>query len=110
MRVRFDGGPWDGVQFDAPFCPDAIAFRHTDSRGEPIEGKAFAFRVRSAERNHHQYRYDKLAMIDGEEPAVNQAGEPIDPSDLLDLGYENLIVMHYRYAPIEVASKKQSLP
>jgi hypothetical protein len=101
MRVRFNGGPWDGVEFDAPFCPDAIGFRHTDTRGDLVKGKSLVFRVRSAERNHHQYRFDKVAMLEGVEPPVNQAGESIDPADLLELGDESGIVLHYRYSPTD---------
>jgi hypothetical protein len=114
MRVRFNGGPWDGVEFEAPFCPDVIGFRHTDVRGDPIrkEGKVFAFMMHSAKRNHHQYRYDKFAMLEGAEPVVNQAsGEPFDAQELFDsFGDVSSIVMHYRYAPTEGAWWEQPEP
>lgn len=103
MRIRFNGGPWDGVEFEAPFCPDAIGFRHTDSRGDPIKGKPFTFKIRSAERNHHQYRYDKVTMREGAEPVVTDAGRTLDAAELLELGDDSLIVMHYRYAPTDGA-------
>jgi hypothetical protein len=101
--VRFNGGPWDGVEFDAPFCPDAIGFRHTDTRGDPVEGNPFKFTIRSAERNHHQYRYEKVALRDGVEPPFGDSGEPLDATALFELGDESLIVLHYRYAPSEGA-------
>jgi hypothetical protein len=101
MRVRFNGGPWDGVEFDAPFCPDAIGFRHTDMRDEPVEGKPFTKKLLAAKRNHHQYLYDKVGMLEGREPPVTDAGQPLAPVDLLELGDESLIMIHYRYAPTE---------
>jgi len=112
MRVCFNGGPWDGVEFEAPFCPDAIGFRHTDVRGDPIEGKAFAFKMHSAKRNHHQYRFDKFAMREGVEPAVNErTGEPYEAHDLFDIfGDVTSIEMHYLYAPTEGAWWEQPEP
>jgi hypothetical protein len=103
MQIRFNGGPWDGVEFEAPFCPDAIGFRHTDTRDDPVEGKPFQFKVRSAERNHHLYLYDKVAMREGAEPVFTDSGHPLDAADLLERGDESLIVMHYRYTPTEGA-------
>jgi hypothetical protein len=32
MKVMFQGGPWDGVEFDADFSPDEITFRHLNTR------------------------------------------------------------------------------
>src|SRR5689334_12177676 len=101
MRVRFNGGPWDGVEFETPFCPDAIGFRHTDTRGDPVEGKVFEFVIHSAKRNHHLYCYDKVAMREGAEPAFTDSGEPLDAADLLEFGDDSSIIMHYRYAPSE---------
>jgi hypothetical protein len=103
MRIRFNGGPWDGVEFEAPFCPDAIGFRHTDMRYDPVKGKLFAFKVHAAKRNHHQYLFDKPAVLEGVELKVGQnlAREPRDGEDLIELVDDSLVVMHYRYAPTE---------
>jgi hypothetical protein len=30
MRLRFIGGPWDGVEFDSTYSPQAISFRDMD--------------------------------------------------------------------------------
>lgn len=105
MRIRFNGGPWDGVEFEAPFCPAAIGFRHTGMRFDPIKGKPFVFKVHAAKRNHHQYRFDKPAVLEGVElkVGVNLAREPREGEDLLELVDDGLILMHYRYAPTEGA-------
>jgi hypothetical protein len=71
MKIRFDGGPWDGVEFDVPFCPDAIAFRHLDTRYEPVpEEGNLACRVYTARRDHHQYLADPSRINEWEEEGV----------------------------------------
>ena len=104
MRARFSGGPWDGVEFDAPFCPDVIHFRHLDQRAEKDEGRS-GFRIKSAKREHHQYLLDGPKLLEGVEPVVgvNLSREPEDGEDLVHLADESVVVMQYRYAPGEPA-------
>jgi hypothetical protein len=103
MRVRFNGGPWDGVEFEAPFYPDTIGFRHEQVRLDPVKGKPLVFESLTAERNHHQYLFDQPKLSEGVEleVGVNLAREPKEGDNLLDLVDESVIVVHYRYAPTE---------
>jgi hypothetical protein len=71
MRLRFKGGPWDGVEFDSPICPDAIHFRHLDSDID------HDWNMRFAVRNHHQYLFDQPRILDVElKVGVNMKREP----------------------------------
>jgi hypothetical protein len=63
MRLRFNGGPWDGVEFESTYSPLAIAFRDLDMDMQKIEGKP-AYLARVAARNHHQYLFEKPSPDD----------------------------------------------
>ncbi|MEX1039659.1 MAG: hypothetical protein WDZ51_03445 [Pirellulaceae bacterium] len=40
--LKFEGGPWDGVEFEAPTAPDALNMRDLviDGNTDPDSGKA----------------------------------------------------------------------
>ncbi len=102
MRIRFNGGPWDGVEFDSPICPHAIGFRHLDVRFEKTE-KPLVSQMHSARRDHHHYLFDQPKIEEGTQLVVgeNLEREPKEGESLLDLVDPKLIVWHYRYAPGE---------
>ena len=102
MRIRFNGGPWDGVEFESPVCPDAIGFRHLDVRFEATK-KPLVWRMHSARRDHHQYLFDRPKIEEGVQLIVgeNLEREPQEGEPLMELVDPKLLVFHYRYAPGE---------
>ncbi len=54
MKLKFKGGPWEGVEFDADYVPDAIQFRHLVASAEynPDTKKVI---MAAYPTEHHQY-------------------------------------------------------
>ena len=100
MRMRFVGGPWDGVEFDATYCPDQIGMRDLDIDSERCEDDMTEV-FRMSKREHHQYLLEAPRLKEGVKLKVgeNLEREPEEGEDPLDLVEEELIVMVYRYAP-----------
>ncbi len=105
MLVRFfNGGPWDGIEFEAIYAPQAIGFRDMDVTYEQTDDPTVEV-MQSSKRDHHQYLFDHRKLRDGVQltVGVNLPREPQKGEDPLDLVDESLIVMVYRYAPGEKA-------
>ena len=54
-RLIFKGGPWDGVEFEAPFPPDEISMKWCRMMGEPGD-RPGSIRIRHEKRDHHVYK------------------------------------------------------
>lgn len=78
MLLRFHGGPWDGVEFEAPAVhPLHIDFTDLDIRTEKTGGSPAGFEIHQKVRAHHRYLWDMTEFT------------------------EDADVMNYRYAPGE---------
>lgn len=101
MKVRFFGGPWDGVEFEAPSHPDAIAFRILDVDAKFPGGDVIE--LRSAVRNHHQYFREPPEIIAGIEPkvGVHLEREPEEGEELWMVAKDEFVIQPYRHAPYE---------
>lgn len=55
LKLKFKGGPWDGVEFDAPFSPNAIKLRDQSvSADRDPETGNMSVQI-SAPTEHHVY-------------------------------------------------------
>src|SRR5216683_7309244 len=96
MLIRFNEGPWDGVQFEADFAPLTIQFRDLEVGFEKISVENVE-KMHSSERVDIQYNLQGRKLPEGVEPPVCEGQDP------LDIVHEDQIVMDYRHARGEKA-------
>ena len=109
MRMKFVGGPWDGVEFEAPFYPDQIFLQNMDAVFE--EGKEAGTEVMHMQvSEQHQYLADRTES-EGKATSMSEwamrerddAG--LESASSLD---EEVIVTVYRYAVGEEPLEEQA--
>ncbi len=98
MKIRFNGGPWDGVEFEAPFHPDAIHFRNLDIETDEETANHGTTIIQTAIRNHHQYLIGEPKLREGVEPKVgeNMSRELEEGESLLDVMHSGFFATQYR--------------
>jgi hypothetical protein len=75
MKTRFQGGPWDGVEFEVSFTPDLILFRHMNV----AQSLSDQLGIPKKDQDNPEFDNPLRAVLDI---------EPVELQDRKHLGYE----------------------